>query len=325
MTYINQIFGDETIREIIKEVYGKGGQLVIEPSGPEFEHSVHHVYYYDSDEEPDMPVFDRENANAEQLLAATSPRNNAAVLPPSPRSGFPVLPPSPRSSVSGPPHLRNLPVLPPSPRNNLSASPRNNVSVVPPLPAHGVAQNALISNNNVVRNVLNGMVTQVAANAEEEEDEDGYTSKICSAEQGYQNLAVDINDTLCQSYSLMTMLDVEFDATPSAEASREQKYNKQLSMINMYRTILTNRKFVREFGKIIRDSDNEELWEDTVDEENIFFIIRTYRTPAVIIDKIRKVLDIWQRWGWQFFVGDGKCEKVKKDGGKRKTRRRNRH
>jgi len=170
------------------------------------------------------------------------------------------------------------------------------------------------------------MVTKVAANAEaeEEEDEEVYSSKVCSAEQGYQDLAVDINDNLCQSYSLMTMLDIDFDSTPSAIASREQKHNKQVSMVNMYRKILANRKFLREFGKIIRDSDNEELWEDTVDEENIFFIIRTYRTPALVIEKIKKVLDIWERWGWQFFVGDGTCEKVKTDGGKRKTRRRNR-
>jgi hypothetical protein len=350
MTYINQIFGDETIRGIIQEVYKKRGKLVIHPSGPEFENSVHHVYYYDSEEEPDEPVFDREGASRENLLAATSPRNNGghnvalapsprqnavarqnvAVLPPSPRGNVAVLPPSPRQNVAVAPRLRNLPPLPPSPRNNLSVSPRNNVSVLPPLPPRNgtprAAENAMKSNNNVVRNVLNNMVTKVAANAEdeEEEDEDGYTSKICSVEQGYQDLDVDINDTLCQSYSLMTMLDIEFDSRRSAEASREQKYSKHLSMINMYRKILGNRKFRVEFGKIVRDPDNLELWEDTVDDAHEFFIIREFRTPAAIIDKIMVVLDIWERWGWQFFVGDGTCEKLKKDGGKRKTRRRNR-
>ena len=368
MTYINQIFGDETIREIIKEVYKKRGKLVIHPSGPEFENSVHHVYYYDSEEEPDEPVFDREGASRENLLAATSPRNNGAspghnvALAPSPRESaaaaqnavaprqnMAVLPPSPRHNLSvlRAPRLRNLPPLPPSPRNNVSVSPRNNLSVVPPLPPRAAAAtphsaapsaagtprasatpraaNALLSNNNIVRNVLNTMVTKVEANAEEEdEDEEIFSSKICSVEQGYQDLAVDVNDTLCQSYSLMVMLDIDFDSTPSVLATREQKYSKHQSMINMYRTILSNRKFKIEFGRIVRDPDNLELWEDTVDDAHEFFIIEEFKTPAAIMDKINHVLDVWERWGWQFFVGDGTCEKVKAEGGKRRTRRKNR-
>jgi hypothetical protein len=42
--YINQIFGDQSVRSIIQEVITNPGKLVVEPSGPEFENSFHHVF-----------------------------------------------------------------------------------------------------------------------------------------------------------------------------------------------------------------------------------------------------------------------------------------
>jgi hypothetical protein len=62
MSYINQIFGDETIRDIIQEVFPMGGQLVIEPADENFEYSVHHVYYKDEDEEPLSELTEEEQA-----------------------------------------------------------------------------------------------------------------------------------------------------------------------------------------------------------------------------------------------------------------------
>jgi len=318
MSYINQIFGDETIRTIIQEVYNKGGKLVIVPSGPEFEDSVHHIFYYDKDEEVEQPVFDRNDPNG-NVAAATSPRHNNAIgsplpnAPPRPNNG-------PTRQQSRQAALAALPPLPASPRavggaSAAAASPR---AIATP------AQN----NNTVVRNVMGNMVNKVAANnnkqsnaGSENTDWAQYSSKVCSGELGYQDLAVDINDTLCQSYSLMAYLDVDFDSTPSKEATREQKYNKHLSMIKMYRMILANKAFVREFNKIVKDPDNAELWEDTVDEGNEFFMIEKYKRPAVIIGNIKKVLDIWERWGWQYFVGDGKCEKKNSVGGARRRSR----
>ena len=43
-TYINQIFGDKTIREIIKEMYApRDWDFVVEDATEEFEYSNHHV------------------------------------------------------------------------------------------------------------------------------------------------------------------------------------------------------------------------------------------------------------------------------------------
>ena len=43
-TYINQIFGDKTIREIIKEMYApRDWDFVVEDATEEFEYSKHHT------------------------------------------------------------------------------------------------------------------------------------------------------------------------------------------------------------------------------------------------------------------------------------------
>ena len=272
MSYINQIFGDETIRNIIKTVYKKRGKLVVLPSGPNFENSIHHVYYYDSDEEVEVPEF-TENGR-----------------------------------------INNKPISPPKIKDLTGGSAA---------PGH---HNILKSNSNVVKNVLGNLVNQVEAKAEEEKIYwDNYSSKVCSVNIGYQDIDVDINDTLCQSYSLMTLLDIDFDTTPSKNASSGQKFKKHLAMINMYRKIISNRGFLREFNKIIQDRDNLRLWEDSVDDKHIFYIIEEFKKPAVIVSKIKQVLQVWEKWGWHYFVGDGNCEKLKQDGGrKRKTLRKSR-
>ena len=265
MTYINQIFGDETIRQIITEVFPRDGKLVVVPSGPNFGNTVHHIYYYDADEKVNTPVFSNNNNNNATVV---SPRV------PTPRVHTPLLN---TATVGGSNALTRLPPLPMSPRSAASVN----------------------------------------------DNDDFVTSKMCSIDYGFQDLSVDVNDTLCQSYSLMAYLSIDFDSTPSANATREQKFEKQRSMVNMYRMILNTPAFVKEFNAIVRARANKELWQDSVDEENEFFINERYKGKGKpVIDNIKLVLDIWERWGWQFFVGDGTCEKRKRNGGMRNSRMR---
>jgi hypothetical protein len=218
MSYINQIFGDETIRDIIQEVFPMGGKLVIEPADENFEYSVHHVYYADEDEEPEEDLTEEEQA---------------------------------------------------------------------------------------------------------ERGEDFETTKVCSVANGYQDIEVDENDTLCQSYSLMAFLEVKFDSTPSSVATRAQKYEKHKAMIKMYRDILDFPDFYWKLSAIIKDSHNKKLWKDTVDEEHPFFINQRFKTVEKVVATIKRVLDIWEQYGWHYFVEQGKCPKEKIDGGtySRKTRK----
>lgn len=126
---------------------------------------------------------------------------------------------------------------------------------------------------------------------------------LCSVEKGYQDPLADINDTLCQSYSLMSYLELPFDQTPSIIATEKQKYEKQLIMIKMYRNILKNKKFINAFSNEIVYEENNHLWEDTVNHKNTFYLIQRLKSGARIINNIKKVLDAWETFGWRYFIG----------------------
>ena len=194
-SYINQIFGDQTVRSIIQEIMKKPGKLVVEKSGPEFENSFHHVF--------------------------KAGKTKATI--------------------------------------------------------------------------------------------------VCSANHGYQDIEVDINDTLCQSYSLMAYLQIPFDTTPSEDATMEKKHSKHMAMIAMYRRILKNKEFVKIFNDDLIFEENNELWQDTVDDTHTFNIIEKYKTGPKIIEVIEQVLSIWEKYGWMYFVGDGTCIS---NSGKRTRKRR---
>jgi hypothetical protein len=191
-SYINHIFGDESVRSIIQEIAGKPGKLIVEKSGVEFENSFHHVF--------------------------KAGKTKASI--------------------------------------------------------------------------------------------------VCSGKEGYQAIDIDVNDTLCQSYSLMAYLDMPFDKTPSKDATVEQKYSKHMSMIAMYRIILNDKAFVELFNT---DIDYPEEWIDTIDDTNEFPIITKYKTGPEILKVVERVLNVWEKYGWMYFVGDGTC--IMK-GGSKKTRRR---
>jgi hypothetical protein len=136
MAYINQLFGDQTVRDIIQEVWAKPGKLVVKESGADFENSHHHMFQ---------------------------------------------------------PH-------------------------------------------KVKTNVI-----------------------TCSVEDGYQDLDTDVNDILCQSYSLMNYFGIKFDKTPSRIASVEIKRSRQLEMIKMYRKIIKNEKFLNGLEEIVKNKTNKKL------------------------------------------------------------------
>lgn len=140
-------------------------------------------------------------------------------------------------------------------------------------------------------------------------------SIVCSGNKGYQNTSVDEHDNLCQSYSLMTYLQIPFDTTRSDEATVGQKHSKHIAMIAMYRMILNNEEFVELFNT---DITYPTIWEDSVDDTNTFSIIDKYKTGPEILKVIQRVLNIWEKYGWMYFVGDGTCIAR---GGSKKTRR----
>jgi hypothetical protein len=193
-SYINSIFGDESVRSIIQEIAGKPGKLVVQSSGVEFENSFHHVF--------------------------KAGKTKASI--------------------------------------------------------------------------------------------------VCSGIERYQAIDIDINDTLCQSYSLMAYLRVPFDKTPSEDATVEQKHSKHMSMIAMYRMILNNPKFIELFNT---DIEYPEEWIDSIDDTNEFPIITKYKTGPEILKVIERILNVWEKYGWMYYVGDGTC--ITRGGKKTRRKRTN--
>ena len=60
-------------------------------------------------------------------------------------------------------------------------------------------------------------------------------------EIGYQNPDRDLNDTLCQSYTLLKYLGYTLPSGTTAAARKKL----QMEMVNMYRKILKNQKFTK--------------------------------------------------------------------------------
>jgi hypothetical protein len=184
LTYINQFFGDETVREIICEVFpSEKYKLVVEESGPEFEGSFHHY-------------------------VETKPK--------------------------------------PNPKNTKKTK----------------------------------------------------TKKICSVQSGHQDMGINKNDTLCQSYSLLSYFDI-----PIVADLRQ----RQLDMIDMYRNVLLgNPAFVKALGDVTI-SANRTRWEDFTHPYTGHYIPVG---KTALLSNIRRVLDEWEAYGYLYFIGNGRVGRV---------------
>ena len=134
---------------------------------------------------------------------------------------------------------------------------------------------------------------------------------IDSIKQGHQNLDLNINDTLCQSYSLMNYLG------KNLEPGNDPKINeaRQKAMINMYKMIVNNAEFLKKLEEIFVVG-NKNTWPDntvtvTGNSKPSCIIGNDISKPAEkvadIIRKIKKILFIWEKWGYTYFIGNGKC------------------
>ena len=132
---------------------------------------------------------------------------------------------------------------------------------------------------------------------------------ICSVNSGFQNLNVNKNDTLCQSYSLLTYFNKNID---------ESQRQRQMDMIKLYRRIIKNKKFLLEFKNIIIP-ENTNIWIDysiSTNTDKKYIEMNKRR----IISKIKTILDDWETYGYWYFIGDGKCQIVSSDN-KNKSRK----
>jgi hypothetical protein len=129
---------------------------------------------------------------------------------------------------------------------------------------------------------------------------------LCSVDDGYQNIYKNKNDTLCQSYSMLTYFDIDIP---------DDKKEKQMEMIKMYRDIL-NRRIEGfdnvDFKKIINDEilkvkGNKNLWRNFVTNRGYINMSKTK-----FFQNIEDTLDEWEKFGYWYFIGKGDCPKHEK-------------
>jgi hypothetical protein len=107
--------------------------------------------------------------------------------------------------------------------------------------------------------------------------------EICSVDNGYQNIYIDTNDNLCQSYSLLSYFNIPIT---------QDKIQRQMEMINLYRKIINNKEFIKRFNDIIV------RWIDYT-KKNCYLSTN----KNILIKNIRNVLRKWKKFGYNYFIG----------------------
>ena len=118
--------------------------------------------------------------------------------------------------------------------------------------------------------------------------------EICSINEGWQNLNINNNDTLCQSYSLMVYFGNKIVYCQKT---------RQIDMCDMYEIILNNKEFIKSLDDVI-NSDNKKLWIDYTKKKKTFIVMNKKK----IIEKLRDVLEKWKTYGYWYFIEEGKCQ-----------------
>ena len=124
---------------------------------------------------------------------------------------------------------------------------------------------------------------------------------VCSVVDEQQDLYKNINDTLCQSYSMMNYFEIPIS---------NDKKEKQIAMVQMYRDIINgtmeNYEDVDFKGiltnEILRVKRNKNLWRNFVTNRGYINM-----TPNTLFKNIEETLDEWEEYGYWFFIGKGEC------------------
>lgn len=136
---------------------------------------------------------------------------------------------------------------------------------------------------------------------------------VCSVMDEIQDLHKNVNDTLCQSYSLMNYFEIPIQASGKKGEQKEIAQEKnQMAMIQMYRDILNGTLENYEgidFKKILSDEilrvkKNSKLWRNFVSGRG-----HINMKPEILFKNIEDTLDEWEEYGYWFFIGNGECPK----------------
>ena len=134
---------------------------------------------------------------------------------------------------------------------------------------------------------------------------------VCSGVDGVQDLNKNVNDTLCQSYSLMNYFEIPIQLSEE-KGKLKQIYHEtnQKAMIQMYRDLLDGNIENYEgidfkeilTNEILSDPRNKKLWRDfSTSRGNVNM------KPEILFKNIEDTRDEWEAFGYWFFIGKGEC------------------
>lgn len=110
-----------------------------------------------------------------------------------------------------------------------------------------------------------------------------------------QDIRRDINDTLCQSYSLLVYRKKKL---------KRSKKERQIEMVRMYREILNNEMFIYKLKKeIISNYKNIGIWSNFVKHKDGFSKLEM--DEETILYNIHDALNNWEDYGYMYFIGKG--------------------
>ena len=110
-----------------------------------------------------------------------------------------------------------------------------------------------------------------------------------------QDIRRDINDTLCQSYSLLVYRKKKI---------KRGKKERQLEMVRMYREILNNELFISKLNReILSNFKNVGIWANFTKDSNGNCCLEM--NEQNILDQIHNVLNTWEDYGYMYFIGKG--------------------
>ena len=134
---------------------------------------------------------------------------------------------------------------------------------------------------------------------------------VCSGVDGVQDLNKNVNDTLCQSYSLLNYFEIPIQLSEE-KGKLKQIYHEtnQKAMAQMYRDILNGTLENYEgvdfkdilTNEILSDKRNKKLWRDFSTSRG-----HVNMNPEIFFKNIEDTLDDWEEYGYWFFIGKGEC------------------
>ena len=114
-----------------------------------------------------------------------------------------------------------------------------------------------------------------------------------------QDIRRDINDTLCQSYSLLVYRKKKL---------RKGKKERQIEMVRMYREILNNELFINKLNKeILSNMKNVGIWTNFAKDGNGRCSLEM--SERNILHQVHSVLNDWEDYGYMYFIGKGEVNK----------------